>query len=113
MNPPEFFLIMTTIIGGMALGGFFIHRVTELIRLRMERKYVGKTPDMEQIVKQNQELIQWRIKAEKRLQVLEEIVAEEGDRHLLGEPREPLLGKMVKEGEASPSTVPNQLRERS
>lgn len=113
MNPPEFFLIMTTVIGGMALGGFFIHRITELIRLRMERKHSGSSPELEHLAKQNQELVQWRIKAEKRLQVLEEIVAEEGDRHLLGESREPLLGNVAKQGETPSSTVPNHLRDRS
>jgi hypothetical protein len=113
MNPPEFFLIMTTVIGGMALGGFFIHRVTELIRLKMERKNAEKSPDVDLLIKQNQELVQWRIKAEKRLQVLEEIVADEGDRHLLGESREPLLGSSVKGDDSTSSTVPNQLRNRS
>jgi hypothetical protein len=79
----------------------------------MERKHSGKLPEVEQIIKQNQELVQWRIKAEKRLQVLEEIVADENDRHLLGSKREPLLGNGVKEDESPASTVPNQLRNRS
>ncbi len=104
---------MTTVIGGMALGGFVIHRITELIRLRMERKHPGMSPEMDQLAKQHQELVQWRIKAEKRLQVLEEIVAEEGDRNLLREPSEPLLSKAVRQEEAPPSTVPNHLRDRS
>jgi len=113
MNPPEFFAIITMVIGGMALAGFTIHRITELIRYKMERKYAASTIDVDHLVKQNQELVQWRIKAEKRLQVLEEIVAEEGDRYLLGESREPLLGKVAKQGESPTSTVPNQLRDRS
>jgi hypothetical protein len=113
MNPPEFFLIMTTVIGGMALGGFMIHRITELFRIRIERKHSGKSPELDQVIKQNNELVQWRIKAEKRLQVLEEIVADESDRQLLGESREPLLGNVAKQGESPSSTVPNQLRDRS
>lgn len=113
MNPPEFFLVMTAMIGGLAMAGFFIHKVTELIRLRMERKHVGKSPELDQLAKQNQELVQWRVKAEKRLQVLEEIAAEGNDRKLLSEGREPLLGKTVKEEDSSTSKVPNQLRQRS
>ncbi len=104
---------MTTVIGGLALGGFMIHRITELIRIKMERNQSGKSPELEQILKQNQELVQWRIKAEKRLQVIEEIVADEGDRHLLGASREPLVGKVVKQEESLSSTVPNLLRDRS
>jgi hypothetical protein len=113
MMPLEYFLVMTTIIGGLTLGGFLIHRITELIRIKMERNQSGKTPELEYILKQNQELVQWRIKAEKRLQVLEEIVADEGDRHLLGVSREPFLSKVVKQEESVSSTVPNQLRDRS
>ncbi len=113
MNPPEFLAIITMAIGGMALAGFTIHRITELIRFKMERKYSGNSPEVGQIIKQNQELVQWRIKAEKRLQVLEEIVADESDRLLLGNTREPLLGNGVKEDESPASTVPNQLRNRS
>lgn len=113
MNPPEFFFVMTAMIGGFAMAGFFIHKVTELIRLRMERKHAGNSPELEHLAKQNQELVQWRIKAEKRLQVLEEIAAEDNDRKLLAEGREPLLGKSVEEDESSTSKVPNQLRQRS
>lgn len=104
---------MTAMIGGFAMAGFFIHKVTELIRLRMERKYGDKSMELDHLVKQNQELVQWRIKAEKRLQVLEEIAAEDTDRKLLEEGREPLLGKAVQDDESSQSKVPNQLRQRS
>ncbi len=104
---------MTTVIGGMALCVFLIHRVTELIKFKMDRKYSGKSPELDQVIKQNQELVQWRIKAEKRLRALEGIVAEEGDRYLLGESREPLLGKVAKQDELPASTVPNHLRDRS
>lgn len=113
MNPPEFFFVMTAMIGGFAMAGFFIHKVTELIRLRMERKHGDKSPELDHLMKQNQELVQWRIKAEKRLQVLEEIAAVENDRKLMSEGREPLLGKTVQEEDPSTSKVPNQLRQRS
>jgi hypothetical protein len=113
MQAPEFFLVMTTVIGGFALGGFLIHRITELIRFRMERKHINVSPELDHITKQNQELVQWRIKAEKRLQALEEIAAEEGDRHVLVGTKEPLLDTMVKDGESYTSRVPNQLRDRS
>lgn len=104
---------MTAMIGGLAMTGFLIHRVTELVRLKMERKQAGKSPEIDHLIKQNQELVQWRIKAEKRLQALEEIAADDNDRKLLEEGREPLLAKSVKEDESAPSSVPNQLRQRS
>ena len=112
MFPTEFFAIITMVIGGMSLAGFTIHRITDLIRFRMERKYSGKTPELEQVMKQNQELVQWRIKAEKRIQSLEAIAAQDGgQKPLLSQP-DTLMDLFEEQDERQPRSVPNQLRNR-
>ncbi len=111
MNEYEMLTVLAALVSGVGLTGFVIHRITALIRIRMERKYNLLTPDQIKELQNLKDLQAWRIRAEKRLQHLEEIVADEQEpstRH------QNLLDAKQGDDLADVSRpVPNQLRNRS
>lgn len=111
MNEVEFFVVLAAMLSGVGLIGFFIHRVTSLIRIRMERKYNLLSPDQIKELQNLKDLQTWRIRAEKRLQHLEEIASDDHDP--TGR-RQPLLDpKREDDLDDLSRAVPNQLRNRS
>lgn len=114
MNPLEYIAVMTMALGGMALVGYTISRITSLVKFRMERKYSVSTDDTQQLLQHLKDMQNWRIKAEKRIQTLEQIVTDEDALQQLGAYKQPLLNKNDDiDGESQSGTVPNHLRKRS
>jgi len=108
MNAPEFFLASLGIISIFGFAAFFIHRITGLMRFRMERKYGSATPEQLDHLKT---LTEWKAKAEQRLRVLEQIVSEEDLPSK--EEIKPLLDSQINQDDKpkrSTSKIPNQLR---
>jgi hypothetical protein len=111
MDAPQFMLAALAIISTFAFASFFIHRITSLARLRMERKYGTATPEQLAQLDQMKSLTDWKTKAEQRLRVLEQIVSEED--LPTREEIKPLLDNQMNvktpDGTRS-SKIPNQLR---
>jgi hypothetical protein len=114
MDPVELFAILALSAGGFMLVGYTISKISSLIKFRMERKYSVSTEDTQQLLHHLKDMQAWRIKAEKRIQTLEQIVTDEDALQQLSAFKQPLLNKDVDiDGESQSGTVPNQLRNRS
>lgn len=111
MDAPQFMLAVLAIISTFAFASFFIHRITSLARLRMERKYGSTSPEQLAQLDQIKSLTEWKTKAEQRLRVLEQIVSEED--LPTQEEIKPLLDSQINQDipiKNQASKIPNQLR---
>jgi hypothetical protein len=111
MDNTEFFLAALGIISTFSFAAFFIHRITSLARIRMERKYGNATPEQLAQLDQIKALTEWKTKAENRLRVLEQIVSEE--EIPTQEELKPLLDSQINQefpSKSQSSKIPNQLR---
>lgn len=105
------FIATLAIISVFSFSAFLVHRITSLIRLKMDRKYGSVSSEQLAQLDQVKSLTEWKTKAEQRLRVLEQIVSEED----LPEQEEmkPLLETQMNTytpPSAKTSKIPNQLR---
>lgn len=107
MQPPEFFLAVIAILSFTGLSAFVIGRITGLIKLRLEKKSQPLSEDELAALRQFKTMQNWQIRAEKRLQNLEEIASDNSDDGV------PLLDKLPELDDLTNRPVPNQLRTRS
>jgi len=114
MGPLEVFLTLALVGGGIALAGFTISTIASLIKFRIERRYGGSSEENQKLQQHLKEMQTWRIKAEKRMQNLEQIVTDEDALQQLSAFKQPLLDTNESDDNISQSgTVPNHLRKRS
>ena len=105
---------MAMAAGAFMLVGFTVSKISSLIKFRMERKYSVSSDDTQQLLHHLKDMQAWRIKAEKRIQTLEQIVTDEDALQQLSAFKQPLLDKNDDiDGESQSGSVPNHLRKRS